>query len=243
MGKKQRRISNADSLPASTGRGPAGRRAKTLQPGPAKGSVRNLQELYTVAVGVALVKAMEVFVRPSAEHAQAAAGLMRAAEGAALVAFVATLIPFYHGAMRHLEQTYVENEGIRVHRYALLADFLWLFVEACMLLGIALQLDDPVGFTWWLIVLLCFDSVWGILVSFGLRSEPRRRPEFKWAIINIPTAALLMFVVLQSVKEGVAPNPNLLLTLVAAVAVVRSIIDYVWSWTLYFPMDASEGQV
>lgn len=205
-----------------------------LQKGPAKGSVRSLQELYTVAVGVALVKAMEVFVGGKA----IAGGQSNVwANWGALWAFVATLVPFYHGAMRHLDKTYIEDQGAFVRRGALLSDFLLLFIEAGILLGMALHLAELERFVLWLAVLLVFDSVWGVVVLIILTTKPRGWPEFKWAIVNVPTALALGAVLLVADRIGTTQDSTVLIVMAPSLAIIRTVIDYAWSWSFYFPAE------
>ena len=86
------------------------------------GSVQNLQELYTVAVGMALTLAITRIVPE--------AGSPVVVSLPNLVAYVVTLVPFYHGAMRHMD---VSCRGARtgtVREGALLGDFFLLFIEA-----------------------------------------------------------------------------------------------------------------
>ena len=193
--------------------------------------MRSLQELYTVAIGVALAKAMELYVGGSEGGSGHGERFREMTPG--LVALVATLVPFYHGAMRHLDKMYVEDHGRFVRRGALLADFLWLFIEAGIFVGMALQLGPPARFGWWLVLLLVFDSTWGILFHFALSKHRHHWAEFKWALTNLPVAGVLSVVLwrLSLSEEGTAA----IAFVVPAVAVVRSLIDYSWSWKFYFP--------
>jgi hypothetical protein len=77
------------------------------------------------------------------------------------LAFIVTLIPFYHGALRHLDITYVEQGGKQVRNGALFADFAILFIEGCLLLALAVLLSTPQFFAWGLAALLAIDTIWG----------------------------------------------------------------------------------
>jgi hypothetical protein len=178
---------------------------------------------------------MEVFVGPGTEHAGQATQHGGLTSGPALVAFVATLVPFYHGAMRHLDKTYVEECRTFVREGALLADFLWLFVEAGILLGMALQLGELDRFAWWLVFLLGLDSAWGLIFHLGLTTKPRGWTQFKWALVNVPAAAILGVVLMALGRADSQRIAQLLWLFVPAIAVARTIIDYRWSWFFYFP--------
>lgn len=153
-----------------------------------------------------------------------------------LVAFIVTIVPFYHGAMRHLDRTYVEEQGQFVRRGALLADFLLLFGEAGILLGMAIQFDSCHEFAWWLALLLAFDAIWGAFVLLTLTRRAKTWPQFRWALLNCATVVVLV-VVLNAAPETAEPN-NMWAVLVMATALLRSAIDYAASWGFYFPAEA-----
>ena len=101
--------------------------------------VRSLQGLYTVVAGLALTKSIERLFEGSTSsqvefHAHHLPGL---------VAFIATLIPFYHGALRHLDRRYIEEHGAGLKDGALAADFALLFVEGCFLAAMAYLVATP----------------------------------------------------------------------------------------------------
>lgn len=119
----------------------------------AKSSVRNLGALYSVVVGVALAYAIEEVIDPVAAT-PFSWHLMPL-----FIALLATLVPFYHGALRHLDVTYVEHPGEGLNNGALLADFLLLFVEGSLFVALASLLDRPVWFGWTLVSLLLLDAL------------------------------------------------------------------------------------
>src|SRR5215208_6828429 len=67
-------------------------------------TVRYLQELYTIMVAVALPVAITRMFDERQESAP-----FRLEVLPLLVTFVATLIPFFHGTLRHLDDTYVHR--------------------------------------------------------------------------------------------------------------------------------------
>ncbi|MBK9067349.1 MAG: hypothetical protein IPL76_10780 [Gemmatimonadetes bacterium] len=54
---------------------------------------------------------------------------------------MATLFPFYHGALRHLDDAYLENENHHIKRGALIFDFLLLFLHAMCFVVLALLIQ------------------------------------------------------------------------------------------------------
>src|SRR5436190_2038096 len=88
-------------------------------------AVEHLQELYSVVVAIALSLAIERTIAAPTSRA-------RAHEVVLVVALVVTLIPFYHGALRHLDEQYGGEDRRAAHQFSVLIDFLLLFVESCI---------------------------------------------------------------------------------------------------------------
>ena len=83
-----------------------------------KRSIDALQRLYTIVVGLAVTEALRKFIAPTP-----AAPWWT--DWRALIIFLITIVPFYHGANGHLDQTYLYGfDGRRREkRYALVIDF------------------------------------------------------------------------------------------------------------------------
>src|SRR5690349_19220544 len=88
-------------------------------------AVKSLVALYTVVMGVALSLAVRGLIdeRGGLETVTLPDLLL-------FVAFVGTLFPFFHGALRHLDDAYVENKNANVREGALVVDFVLLFIHA-----------------------------------------------------------------------------------------------------------------
>lgn len=150
-------------------------------------SVRNLQELYTIAVGVALAFGIERLVNIDKPGFP-----VRMVALPGFLSLLVILIPFYHGAVRHLEDVYLEKQGRTVRRGALLADFVLLFVEGILLVTTAVLLRRPWASGWALTVLLAFDAAWGSFVYLVFSRERRPGAELKWVLINLVAVPLLV---------------------------------------------------
>jgi hypothetical protein len=85
-------------------------------------SVDTLKELYTVAVGVALVMSVETLAKETAQTS-----VFGSEDLWLFLVIAATLIPFYHGAFRHMDDIYVfAAPGKRPGSKVLLLDYLLL---------------------------------------------------------------------------------------------------------------------
>ena len=80
----------------------------------------------------------------------------------AVVAFVVTAVPFYHGMARHLARTYIERDVPESKSGFLLLDFFVFFVEACILLAFSSLVGVGNNAFLCLMALLVFDSIWAM---------------------------------------------------------------------------------
>jgi hypothetical protein len=191
-------------------------------------SVRNLQFLYSVFVVLALESIISLFiknyqfVRP--EHWYTVP---------LVFAFLFTVIPFYHGALRHLDDSYVEGGQLELKSYALLIDFIVLFLESALIYALANMIELPREFAIILVTLLATDAGWGALIRPRFMVQRQERPEMTWAKINAVTIGWLAAVLLA--YFFLIDSPAALALLVLVTCAVRTVIDYWTSWSFYFP--------
>jgi len=193
-------------------------------------TVRNLESVLNILVGLALTSAvlrliLNVDGEVDVEVVRAALPLF--------LTFLATMVPFYHGAVRHLDVTYVEDGGKEVRRPALLCDFGMLFVEGCLLVALANALGQPIILAWGLIALLGLDAIWGAVVQVALVKQPASRTELRWAALNTLAVLALVWVVLTGRVGAAGDWSNPLIY----IALVRTAVDYAWCWDCYFPKE------
>jgi hypothetical protein len=199
--------------------------------GPAERVVRNFEQLYSVAIVLALGRAIENIVRDS----NAPGSILAPGSLPAFVALFVTLVPFYHGAMRHLDRTYVQERAENVRTGTLLVDFLLLFVEGALFFVIAELLPDASAAAWGIVVLLLLDAVWGTAVFAVFYRRRQWRAEMRWVALNLlfaPTLALFL-VLAPDRPSAVLDLP--VATALVLIALARSALDYATSWDFYFP--------
>jgi len=197
-------------------------------------SVRNLEHLYTTVVAIALSLAIYNIIAATRETPFKWELVLF------FIALLVTLIPFYHGALRHLDITYVEEGGKPVRKPTLLFDFLALFTESCLLVAMAALLPRPHYFVWVLAVLLAFDAVWGFTAYLGFSKERKPKPELTWAQINFVSAILISIFLL--IVLGFVPFieigyfSNLKLSVwIFGLSLLRTVVDYKLCWDTYYP--------
>jgi hypothetical protein len=191
-------------------------------------SVRHLGNFYTVVAGLALTTAIYNLVDASGQ-------LKPFTWDRALLcaAVLVTLLPFYHGAMRHLDITYVEEVEHQPKPGALMADFVILFLEGCFFIALAVKIIEPITFAFMFTVLLLVDAVWSFLANLAFSAPNKGKAELTWAGINFVTVLILVaFLYSKGLIDNPATsvNPVSFSVAILIIAIGRSVIDYWLSW-------------
>jgi hypothetical protein len=187
-------------------------------------SVDSLENIYAVVIALAIAQAVQGLLKDPVsgtllDHSQIIVGLP------AFVAFLVTLVPFWHGMNRHLDRCYLEKKSDVAHG-AVLLDFATFFLEASLLFAAGWSLRSGIYTFIALGGLLVVDMLWGFishLIHFpGQKSHVRR-----WSAINIVAIVIAILIVTYAFQ------PKTIVLMV--VAIVRSIMDYWLCWDFYFP--------
>jgi hypothetical protein len=120
-----------------------------------------------------------------------------------------------------------------VRRGALLADFLLLFLEACLFFVTARLLADPRAASWALVTLLALDALWAGAAQLIFVTTPTRWAELQWVFINLIAAPILALALL--ITSGSEDAAGMSVAILCVGCVVRTAVDYWRSWDLYFP--------
>ena len=189
-------------------------------------SVQHLQELYTVVVGIALSLAVDRLVPAPGQEFQVHRLLLA-------LALLATLIPLYHGGLRHLDEQYAFSDTPSAERaYGVLIDFLLLVLESCTFLALADSIGRPRVFALLFCVLLALDITWASLATRFLARRPAPTPAGRWLVIDLVTGVVLLTFLATGISTDV------LWYLIPAIAFTRTAADYAWTWRFHA---AAEG--
>jgi hypothetical protein len=193
-------------------------------------SLKSLVNLYTVVIGVALSSAVVQLIDP-----QKGLASINLKNGALFLAFVITLMPFYHGALRHLDDAYLENPNSPVKDGALIVDFLLLFLHGLVFVVLSLMFEKPSHFAWIVTAILIIDVVWGVFAYFASASGEKSAVG-KWVIINLITV-LVAGLALYSFDISLSYSGNVekLALAISVVCILRTLADYCLGWRFYFP--------
>src|SRR5262249_24705809 len=193
-------------------------------------SVKQLCELYNVVVGLALATAILKVINESADYLP----ISRAHVWTFLV-FIITVVPFYHGAVRHLYATYVEHgRSKRIKNGGLLIDYALLFAEGGVFVGLAYLIQSPGAFLGLFLLLMFLDSVWGVLAYTTLVGSQAQNAEKTWAFINVIFFVVLLvgYFSFNVPAEGFIWQPRMSYMLLGT-AFLRTVLDYWFSWKFY----------
>jgi len=192
-------------------------------------SVDSIARIYAVVIALAISQSVQTLIKdPEGRTNLSLDGLL--AGTPALVAFLFTLVPFWHGMNRHLDRCYLEKTGV-VAQGALLFDFATFFVEAGLLFAAGWSLRSGLVSFYCLGLLLAVDMVWGF-VSHQIHFPGQKSHVVKWSSINV-AAGMLAIVIVAYPFERKA-------WVLMAIAITRSIVDYGLCWKFYFPISGAE---
>ena len=149
-----------------------------------------------------------------------------------VLAILVTLIPFYHGALRHLDEQYGYGTGRSTHQFSVLVDFLLLFLESLVFLALAASITRPTWFAWLFVALLGVDVTWAYLTTTFLVARSERPAQHTWLVLNLACGSIVALVIaILFTVGGQAAASVPYLILMAATA--RTALDYGLSWRFY----------
>jgi hypothetical protein len=191
-------------------------------------SIDSLQRIHALISALALGEAVRrLIVNPGAPDASFNAEALPQ-----FISLVCTVVPFYHGMHRHLEDTYLFATDVRHPKGVLLIDFVVFLVEASTFFALATLFKSP-AFYWVLAGLLTFDAVWG-----GVTALINPATKFRWCLLNFCAAAAMVIVLSLNVFR-----PGMDVWLLTMIVGVRTILDYSTHWRFYFPFSGTAPAV
>jgi len=189
-------------------------------------SVDSLQQIYAVVIALAISQAIQSLLKdPVTGTVLDRAQIIVALPG--LVAFLVTLVPFWHGMNRHLDRCYLEKKNSVKHG-ALLLDFVTFFIEASLLFAAGWSLRTGLYSFIYLGALLLVDMFWGF-ISHQIHFPGQKSHVRKWSAVNLS----VMLPAILIVTFPFAHKASVLMV----VAILRSVVDYWFCWEFYFPGD------
>jgi hypothetical protein len=198
-------------------------------------SVDRLQQLYAVVMALALTEAFKNIVTTTNIALPNGSILEKAlrTESWPFIAFLVTIVPFFHGANRHLDEVYIFGKSV-VKDFALLIDFLFFFLHGAVFYWLALVIQHPRHFFRVYCFLLVLDILWAVGVFFY--ADTGWRKVRKWTVINLATVGIALIILNTPLLTADSQ-----LHALGTVAVLRSVFDYVLQWSTYYPRAQSSS--
>ena len=198
-------------------------------------SVEVLKILYMVVAGLALAVGLQRFVLSNNGQFEI--------EWFTLsfwffVIFITTVARFVHGAIRHFDESYVEEpERVNWKIGQPIWDFIFLGLEALMFFLLAFSIDNHFLFIQYYLWLLAMDCVWLLVTT----PPPKTRTwaERKWWIVAnlIVLGPVLGFTngsIFWSSSRAIELSPPWLLCVFIGTVAAHTIMDYPLNWKFYF---------
>lgn len=187
-------------------------------------SVDSIQKIYAVVIALAISQAIQSLLKDPSGATDIT--LQRLSSWLPpFVAFLVTLIPFWHGMNRHLDRCYLEK-STGVVQGALLFDFVAFFIESSFLFAAAWSIRFGLETFYYLGGLLLVDMLWAF-VSHHIHFSGKKSHAVRWSVINIAA----IFIAVLVVTFPFSKKPIVLMVL----AIFRFIADYGICWSFYFP--------
>ncbi len=152
---------------------------------------------------------------------------------AMFLAVMCTLVPFYHGDAIYMLRNY--SKGFRsVHRGAPILDMLVILAQSLYFYAMLAEIQDTVWVGVFLIVLLMTNVVWTAIVRSRESTLGEIKPDVQvWEYLNVIAAPILVGLV--AVIYAAPSELPWAVGGILAVCVVRTILDYHFSYRSYFP--------
>lgn len=194
-------------------------------------SVNTLQRLYTIVMSLAIAESLRRLLSDFGDKGQ----LPEFASVVAVFSLLITAIPYFHGANRFLELTYITGER-KVKSHALIFDFIALFVEGLLFFMLAVVIKNTQVFFTTLAILFVFSSVWIGIRSMTTSAGNRPIIIHSWAIANVIAAIfLLIFVWSGPLGLRLWPSSTIMNIALGSIVLLRTVYDYYSSWNFYVP--------
>lgn len=187
-------------------------------------SVNSLQWFYAIVLSLSVVQAVKGIIEVNTTNLNIIFNLSSLPQ---FFSFIAILIPFYQGANRYLDDTYIRKKN-HMNPLAGLIDFFFFFVEALVFYCMALLIFKPEAFYIGVLAVLFIDVIWLIYVYFANKEIFK---EIKcWLGINTITFIILIIVLICPLIDN-----DIKKWLSMVVLIIRTIIDYWLVWPFYWP--------
>lgn len=211
-------------------------------------SVDSLQRLYSIVISLSIASILVAFSENILASNISTSDIIK--NFSILIAFIVTVVPFYHGANRYLDATYVTKERA-AKRYSLLVDFFALFFEAMLFFTLTRFTNSGDLFFLIFMILLLFDVIWTLVTKYTTKNSNSNSDRyFKWAAINLVCISLIISLFFTNWIQDVSGNQGVLIEaksfsyiLTTLIIIGRTVADYILTWDFYYPNDDQQIEI
>jgi len=188
-------------------------------------SVNALQVFYTMVLSLAVVQSVQQII----DINYATNGIIFKTEYAVnFLVFIFLVIPFYQGAIRYLDETYITGKRPVLKKLQGLIDVLFFFFEGMIFYSMALAIPNNHDFYLATLIVLTVDIIW--LGSVYFANHMVFLQIKWWLFLNV----IAIFIILFSFSMNCLDEKSKYLYL-GAVMFLRTILDYSLTGSFYWP--------
>lgn len=217
--------------------------ADALPTGGAIGSsIDSVARLFPIVLALAVGEAFKQFVPEKSD----ANRRIRWDRGWALAAFLTLVVPFFHGMLRYLFDTYQAGSRPDPYWRYVMIDSVAFTVEAAMFFILSRSLDPQEWPTFYgtVLALLGIDIAWGIWVAALVNSAT-----WNWVFVNIAAGVLLAILYLLAMRRrkrdvpSGASLPRVIARVGVVILIARTVADYGFNMNFYFPKESQTSHM
>lgn len=207
-------------------------------------AVTSLKEIVTVVMGLTLTNTVVVMVTQGHYSAISKLSALSATTAAYSFVLIANIVRFYHGNMRHVDSLYgnvVSPRGVvrgRAPKGDLGLDFVVILLQSMLFAVTSFYARAVPEFILLFLILLAADVVW-VLVTQQVTDDPDALTHLKrWMLNNI----LGFIALIVAYFEFKANRDTLYLHIGLGFLAINTVMDFVISWSFYFPTLTKTGE-
>jgi hypothetical protein len=187
-------------------------------------SVNSLQWFHTIVLSLAVISSVQQVINYDIVTSTI---ILKAEFFHNFIVFLLIVIPFHQGANRYLDETYI-TENLSVRKFTGLIDFAFFFIEAVLFYIMSLFILNNKFFYSWALLVFVIDVFWLAFVYFANKNLFQKvKP---WLFLNVVAIIIISFFLITNILDN-----NFKWYLLAFILLLRTILDYYYSWPFYWP--------
>lgn len=204
-------------------------------------AVSSLKEVVTIVTGVIITNTVVRYITVGTYTDMRNLTEIYSWDTVFFIILLFNIIRFYHGNMRHLDDTYLlgptgelPKDFKQVKHSYMGVDFFVILLQSIIFTVLSFLLEKPLQFSIIFAVLLSIDALWYFVVHQQAPDSSVFAHQKKWALNNIGALMGLVIVFFYSIG-GSGIDTNYIYAALAVIIMTNTVIDFRISWYFYFP--------